>query len=279
MRIALCNEVLDPTPFAAQCTYAAELGYDGVELAPFTVSDEPHRMPDWHRGELRRAATDAGIVITSLHWLLVTPKGLSITSPDDAVRARTVEVMRGLVGLAADLGASVLVHGSPAQRQIAEGETRERALARATESFAKAAEAAQAAGVTYCIEPLGRSETPLINTVAEAAQIVDAIASPALRTMIDASAAGQTEDVPVAELVDRWLPTGRIAHVQVNDRNRRGPGEGGDRFAPVFAALARNGYRGVVAVEPFKYLPDGRACAARAIGYVRGILEAQAPGG
>jgi sugar phosphate isomerase/epimerase len=279
MRIALCNEVLEPMPFAAQCEYAAALGYDGLELAPFTLSDEPHRMPDWHRAELRRAAADAGLAITSLHWLLVTPKGLSITSPDDAVRARTVAVMQGLVGLAADLGATVLVHGSPAQRQIAPGESRETALARAAECFARAAEAASAGGVTYCIEPLGRGETPVINTVAEAVEIVDAIGSPALRTMIDASAAGQTEDESVAALVDRWLPTGRIAHIQVNDRNRRGPGEGDDRFAPVFAALARNGYRDVVAVEPFKYLPDGRACAARAIGYVRGILEAQGPGG
>jgi D-psicose/D-tagatose/L-ribulose 3-epimerase len=279
MRIALCNEVLEPMPFAAQCEYAAGLGYDGLELAPFTVSNEPHCMPDWHRTELRRAAADAGMAINSLHWLLLTPKGLSITTPDDAVRARTVEVMKGLVGLAADLGATVLVHGSPAQRQIAAGETRDIALARAADCFADVAESAHAAGVTYCIEPLGRGETPLINTVAEAAEIVDAIGNPALRTMIDASAAGQTEDLPVAALVDRWLPTGRIAHVQVNDRNRRGPGEGEDRFAPLFAALVRNGYRGVVAVEPFKYIPDGRACAARAIGYVRGILEAQGQGG
>jgi sugar phosphate isomerase/epimerase len=81
------------------------------------------------------------------------------------------------------------------------------------------------------------------------------------------------ESEPPAAVVDRWLPTGRVAHVQVNDRNRRGPGEGEDRFAPVFAALNRNGYRGVVAIEPFEYIPDGPACAARAIGYVRGILE------
>jgi sugar phosphate isomerase/epimerase len=279
MRVALCNEVLQPMPFAVQCAYAAALGYDGLELAPFTVSDEPHRMPDWHRAELRRAAAEAGIAITSLHWLLVTPKGLSITSPDDEVRARTVAVMQGLVGLAADLGASVLVHGSPAQRQIPPGESRETALARAVDCFARAAEAASAAGVTYCIEPLGRGETPLVNTVAEAAEIVDAIGSPALRTMIDASAAGQTESESLAALVDRWLPTGRIAHVQVNDRNRRGPGEGDDRFAPMLGALVRNGYGGVVAVEPFKYLPDGPACAARAIGYLRGILEAQGDGG
>jgi sugar phosphate isomerase/epimerase len=81
------------------------------------------------------------------------------------------------------------------------------------------------------------------------------------------------EEVPLGAVIDRWLPTGRIAHVQVNDPNRRGPGEGELPFAPVFAALRRNGYAGVVAVEPFKYLPDGQACAARAIGYVRGILE------
>jgi sugar phosphate isomerase/epimerase len=59
----------------------------------------------------------------------------------------------------------------------------------------------------------------------------------------------------------------------VNDSSRRGPGEGADRFAPVFAALKRHGYDAVVSVEPFKYVPDGPGCAARAIGYIRGVLE------
>ena len=65
-----------------------------------------------------------------------------------------------------------------------------------------------------------------------------------------------------------------IAHVQVNDRNRRGPGQGEQRFAPLFAALVRHGYAGDIAVEPFDYVPDGPGAAARAIGYLRGILEA-----
>jgi D-psicose/D-tagatose/L-ribulose 3-epimerase len=60
----------------------------------------------------------------------------------------------------------------------------------------------------------------------------------------------------------------------VNDRNRRGPGEGEVRFAPILAALKAQAYDRVVAVEPFKYVPDGPACAARSIGYLRGILEA-----
>ena len=189
------------------------------------------------------------------------------------MRARTVEVMRRLVDFCADVGGKVLVHGSPGQRAIPAGETRETAIARARDSFARIADDAQRAGVVYCIEPLATTETPVLNTIAEAAAIVDAIGSPGLRTMVDCAAAGRMEPEPLAAVLDRWLPTGRIAHVQVNDPNRRGPGEGELAFAPILAALKRNGYAGVVAVEPFKYVPDGQACAARAIGYLRGILE------
>jgi len=274
MKIALCNEVLQPMPFVRQCEFAAVLGYDGLELAPFTLSDDPHLMIPQERAAIRRAAHDAGIAIVSLHWLLLAPKGLSITSPDDAVRARTVDVMRRLIDLCVDLDGRVLVHGSPGQRQVPPNESRETAMGRAQECFAAVAEHAKAAGVTYCIEPLSRHETMVINTLAEAAAIVDAIGNPALRTMLDTSAAARAEDEPVDALVARWLPSGHIAHVQVNDSSRRGPGEGEDRFAPVFAALRRHGYGGIVAVEPFKYTPDGPSCAARSIGYIRGILEA-----
>ena len=38
MKIALCNEVLQPLPFAQQCALAADLGYDGLEVAPFTLA-------------------------------------------------------------------------------------------------------------------------------------------------------------------------------------------------------------------------------------------------
>ncbi len=131
---------------------------------------------------------------------------------------------------------------------------------------------------SYCIEPLSTAETDLINTVAQAAAMVDAIDSPAFKTMIDCSAAGQVESEDVADLMRRWMPSGRIAHVQVNDPNRRGPGQGAMRFAPILAAVQdmMNGghYLGIVAVEPFDYVPDGMGCAARAIGYLRGLEEA-----
>ncbi len=274
MRIALCNEVLAGRGFAAQCAYAAALGYDGLEIAPFTLADDPVRLGAAERASIRRAAADAGIAITGLHWLLVKPEGLSITASDAAVRARTIDAMRALVGLCADLGGRYLVHGSPAQRRIPADATRAVAWARAREAFAAAAEAAHDAGVTYLVEPLPRDETDLVNTLDEAAAMVREIGSPALKTMLDTKSAALSEAEPVAAVVARWLPTGLVGHVQLNDRNRRGPGQGSDAFAPVLRALRANGYDGDIAIEPFDYVPDGPGCAARAIGYVRGLLEA-----
>ena len=274
MRIALCNEVIAPMPFPKQCEYAAKLGYDGLEIAPYTLSDEPHRLGVAQLAAARAAAADAGIAVTGLHWLLLKPAGLSISTQNESTRRRTIDVMLALVDQCAELGGRYLVHGSPQQRRVDSGDTRAGAMARARESFAAVAERAQKAGVVYCIEPLSADQTPLINTLEEAAALVKAIGNPSVRSMLDCSAASRMETLPLPALVDAWLPSGMIAHVQVNDRNRRGPGQGEQRFAPLIAALVRHKYAGDIAVEPFDYVPDGPGAAARAIGYIRGILEA-----
>lgn len=274
MKLALCNEVLAPLPFAEQCRIAAALGYMGLEVAPYTVCDDPAAMTDAQARELARVAADHGLAITGLHWLLVKPAGLSISSADPAIHAQTVAFMRRLTELCAAMGGKYLVHGSPRQRLIASGQSKADALARATDALALAGDAACASGVTYCIEPLSADQTPLINTVAEAAGIVRAIGNPHLRTMIDTSSAGLSETEPLPALIARWLPTGLIAHVQVNDPNRRGPGQGAMKFAPILAALRAHGYCGIVAAEPFDYVPDGMGSAAHAIGYLRGLIEA-----
>ncbi|MCO5123090.1 MAG: sugar phosphate isomerase/epimerase [Rhizobacter sp.] len=277
MRLSLCNEVLRPWSFARQCAFAAAVGYDALEIAPFTLSADPRKLTPRRIAGVRAALAAEGLACSSLHWLLVAPHGLSITSAEASVRRETIDVMRALCALAAELGASVLVHGSPAQRKLqtaSQSSRQDAARQRAAECFAAAADAAADAGVTYCIEPLAARETSFINTVAEAVALVESIGRPALKTMIDTCAAG-TQEGDVVGLIDRWLPSGHIAHVQVNDPNRRGPGEGDMAFAPVVAALARQGYAGWVAVEPFIYQPDGAACAARAAGFMRALQEAR----
>ncbi len=274
MKLSLCNEVLAGLTLEKQCEVAAALGYDGLEIAPFTIAEHPERIDVIEAARIRRVVESFGLVVTGLHWLLVKPSGLSLTDPDASVRSRTLDVVARLIALCAELGGAVLVHGSPKQRAIPDGETHATARARLRDFLADAAVVAEANGVVYCIEPLSPRETALINTVAQAAELVREIDRPSLRTMIDCSAAGTSESVSVPELIDLWLPTGLVAHIQVNDPNRRAPGQGKMKFAPILAALKRNRYDGTVAVEPFDYVPDGAGSAAFAAGYLRGLMEA-----
>lgn len=272
--INLCNEVIRGLQFSRQCAFARAVGYDGLEIAPFTLSSAPHELSSSQIHELRTIAESEGVAIAGLHWLLAAPENLSITSADEAVWLRTVHVGRRMVELCAKLGGRYLIHGSPGQRRLETGREAE-GRARGAAYFAAMAEAAAEAGVAYLIEPLSMEDTSFINTIEEALAIVRAVSSPALGTMIDCYATAANGG-DVTALLKRWLPEGVVGHIHFNDSNRRGPGEGAIDFAAVVDALRDLDYRGAIGVEPFVYQPDGTACAARAIGYVRGLMEARA---
>ena len=271
MKFSLCNEVIKDQSFADQCGFAADIGYSGLEIAPFTIADDPRGISAEERRTFRRIAADNGIEITSLHWLLLTPEGLSVTSPDSEVRQKTMDVMLALVELCVDLGGRALVHGSPGQRKVY-GD-RDSSFERAAEMFARVAEEVEKHEIVYCIEPLTDKETDFINTISEAAELVDKVGNPCFRTMLDTRAASGAEKESIPDLIDKWVPNGMIRHVHLNDPCLRAPGQGELGFRKILSSLEENDYRGVLAVEPFDYFPDGKSQAARAIGYLQGILE------
>ena len=167
----------------------------------------------------------------------------------------------------------MLVHGSPRQRQVGADEDPREAWNRARDLWATVAGQAAQAGVLYCIEPLAPHDTNFINTIGAAVDMVKAVGNPSLRTMLDTRAASHSESASLPLLVDRWLPSGAIAHVHLNDPSGLAPGQGGLNFGPILQALRRHRYEGLVSVEPFEYKPDGSTAAARAIGYLQGVLE------
>lgn len=271
MEFTLCNEVLRELPLPEQCRLAANMGYAGLEIAPFTLADDPTRMSAQQIAQVRRIVEDHGLRITGLHWLLVAPEGLSITDPAPDMRHRTGDAIAALVDLCAALGGRVLVHGSPKQRSLGDDPARGRATALA--HLAAAGARAGKAGLTYCIEPLSADESSFINLVSEAVELVEEAAEPSLRTMIDTGHALRGESEGLADLAARWLPTGMIAHVQFNDSNRRGPGQGKDSFGPLLDQLMTALWQHPMAIEPFIYIPDGPTTAAQSIGHLRGELE------
>ena len=275
LELTLCNELLhdEGLTLREQAEVAAALGYAGLEIAPATLADAPHRMTAAQVAEARAAVEAAGIRVTGLHWLLTGYPEASITDP--ARRDETREILIGLVELCAGLGGSVLIHGSPGQRLRPEGMDNAALIAHLAEFFAPVAAAAERAGVTYCIEPLAADETATITTVSEGAALVEAVGSPAFRTMIDCKAAGLQEP-PVAERIREWVPRGVIGHIHANDTNRGAPGMGDDPFPEIVQALAATGWEGLVGVEPFRTLIDAKVTAAIGIATLRACERAAA---
>jgi sugar phosphate isomerase/epimerase len=273
MKLTLCNEVIRDLDFAAQCRFAAAIGYDGLEVAPFTLSDTPAQIPGAQRRAFHAMAQDAGIAITGLHWLMNVPPGLSLTSDDPQTGQRSRDHMLAMVELCHDLGGGVLVHGSPACRKTSDASSRTKAEAVARGHLAAAGQAAAAAGAMYCIEPLAPALTDFVTSLDEALALIGPLGTEGLATMLDTSAAWGGEAEEPEFVLARHLPGGMIRHIHFNESNRRGPGQGVHAFAPIVKTLLDHGYDGLIGIEPFDYHPDGPTAAALCAGYVRGLIE------
>ncbi len=190
MRFAFCNEGFGDTPWEWVCSAIAEAGYQGVEIAPFTFSDDIRTLGMRERAEIKRSADRAGIEVVGLHWLLAKTS-LHIAHPDRTVREATSEYLRALAGFCADLGGQLMVFGSPKQRGGTAGATQQQAWEWAKEVFAGVFPALAERGVILCIEPLsptdpeGTKDTDFINTAAEARRFVEEIDHPNMRLLLD----------------------------------------------------------------------------------------------
>ena len=265
MRYAICNELFEGWPWERICDFVSVLGYEGLEVAPFTLAERAELVSADRRRELRRAAETRGVAVVGLHWLLVKPAGLHVTHPDREVRRRTADYFVELVRLCADLGGAVLVIGSPKQRNLLPGVTRDQAADFAREVFEPALRPAERLGVTLAFEALSPADTNFINTAAEAIELADRMAHPNFRVNLDIKAMS-TEPRPIPEVIR--AAAGRFAHVQVNDPNGRGPGMGELRFEPILAALKQTGYGDWLSVEAFDFTPGREAIARQSIEYL-----------
>ena len=265
-RYAICNETFEGWEHERVCQFVASLGYAGLEVAPFTLAPLITDVPADRRRLLRKQAEDAGLTILGLHWLLAKTNGLTITSPDEAVRRRTADYLGELAKCCRDLGGDILVFGSPQQRKVPEGHTLEQAKEFAVDTFHRAAQSFADAGVTLCLEPLAPSETEFLNTCAEACELLERIDHPNFALHQDVKAMS-SERLSVPELIRRYAKVTR--HFHANDPNRRGPGFGDVDFRPIFKALKDSNYRGWISVEVFDYAPDPETIARKSIEYMR----------
>ena len=270
MKYSICNEMFEGWKLEYVFKFAAELGYHGVELAPFTFCESAFDLPKTERDRIRSAAEKAGVEVVGLHWLLVTPKGLHINHPQREVRERTKEYLKELVRLCADVGGRVMVFGSPKQRDVLEPLSFDQAWRYARETFAECAELACERGVIICMEPLHRGQTNFINLPDEAAKMVEEIDSPGFRLILDVYSMS-TEELDIPAEIRKHAR--HLAHFHANDKNRRYPGSGVVDYKPIVAALKEVGYEGYLSVEVFEFDPSPQFIARESIKYLRKMVE------
>ena len=276
-KLSVCNELYGDTGFAEACRSIKRAGWDGIEIAPFTLMEDATQLPSARRREVRDIIESEGLEFVGLHWLTVGPKGLHVTTPDDRVRRRSWDYVRGLVDLCAELrpsGASggVMVFGSPMQRGTVGGLTREQAEANYIDGVRTVVPQLEAAGITLCVEALPIGQCDVIVTLDRAAEIVDEVASPMVQTMFDShNAIDETQ--PHHELVARHWPKIRHIHVNELDGSYPRPGGGYD-FKPVLQVAKDRAFGGWVSMEVFDFSPGAEKIVNESIAYLQGEVGA-----
>ena len=273
MRYAICNEHWGNLPFAQTCERIAAAGFEGVEIAPFTLNEDPRELTDHDAIAVTKAAKDAGIEVIGLHWILTRPAFLHITTPDATLRRDAAKLGQKLARLCGMMGGKVMVWGSPKARNLQPEWNYDDAFARAAEVVRAVSEEAGKYGVTIAMEPLGKKETNIFNTAEETIRFCKLVDHPACKLHLDVKAMSD-EAKPIPQIIHEskdWF-----VHFHTNDPNLLGPGMGEVKYEPIIKALREVNYTGWLSTEVFNYELGPDVIAERSLSYLKQVMAATA---
>jgi sugar phosphate isomerase/epimerase len=270
-RHAICNEVFQGWKFHEACRKIREIGYTGIEIAPFTLSETPASITAEERKQYRSIMNSEDLRFVGLHWLMVAPKGLHVTTPDEALRRKSWDHIRDLIDLCADLAGNtesdngIMVFGSPFQRSTTGGATHEEAMKRFRDLFHEMSGHAAASHVKLLVEALPKAQSDVVNTLDEAMEIVHHCNLPSVQTMFDThNAADETQRHEL--VVDKHFDF--IRHIHVNEMDGKHCGKGDYDFKPLLAKLRERNYRGWVSLEAFDFSFGAETIATESLRYL-----------
>jgi sugar phosphate isomerase/epimerase len=271
-RLAVCNETFQNATFAEGCGLALNTGYTGLEISPFTLSEDPASFPADRRRECRDAMVSEGIEYVGLHNLLTAPRGeLHITTPDDARRNKSWDYFLKLIDLCADLGdGGIMVLGSGRQRNAVEGSSIADATKRLRDGLASIADHAGDRGISILPETLAPHLCDVLTSLDQTVAMIEEINHPAIRTMFDTHNA-VAETVPHDELIKKHAAY--IRHVHINEMDGRHPTTGDYDFRVPLRGLKAIDYDGWVSLEVFQFEPSGEEIARISSDFLRKIEE------
>jgi len=267
LAVAVAGDTAPPSAFVVWRGFeesirkAAELGYHGIELA---LAEAREVKPQELDRELARRDLEVSCISTGQVFAV---SKLYFTHPDPEKRKEVIRVFSELVDLACDFGK--IINIGRVRGFISEDQQREETERLFVGTLEHICEAAEPKGVTIIVEPVNRYEINFINSVDEAARVLERVEHPNVGLMPDVFHMN-IEDARIGDTLARHGD--RVKYIHFADSNRQAPGQGHLDFDDVFDGLRRGGFSGWASVEILP-VPDPDTAARRAAEFILPRIE------
>lgn len=262
----------------------AAWGYDGMEIAPFSLDPvftsgaceimSLERISKVIRKRVVSCAQKNHIAVSGLHWILANTSGYHITTNDLEIRQKTSNYLSELALLCLELGGSYMVLGSPKQRNITQEQTREEATQNALDTISRVLPTLEKTGVTLALEALAPTETNFWVNADETLDFIKMLGEPELVTLhLDCKAMHGGEYQSIPDTIRYASSRKKLTTFHANDPNLQGPGFGRLDFKPIMSALKDIQFDGWIGVEPFDYSAGIVQIGRRALQYLQASLK------
>lgn len=245
MRLAISNIAWDPSEDQAVAQLLTRLTVDAIDIAPGKYFPEPARASAADISRVKAWWAERGITITGMQALLFGTTGLNVFGSAHS-QAALLEHLLHVCRIGGALGATRLVFGSPKNRDRS-GLDDQQTLTTAIDFFRRLGDIAQAHGVIVCLEPnpvcYGAN---FMTTSAETAQVVRAVAHPAIKMQLDTGALAINDEDPMQVLQDC---AALIGHVHASEPDLVPLGDGKTAHSRMAAAIARHLPQPLVTIE------------------------------
>jgi D-psicose/D-tagatose/L-ribulose 3-epimerase len=221
-------------------------GYDGVEIPVF--EGDPA-----HFARVGRIVRDEGLRCTAV--TVLPDEAHSAVSADPVSRRGAMERLHWAVDCLHAAGGEVLSGPFHQPLGVFTGEPpTDQERERLAEVHVMVADYAAGTGVRLSVEPLNRFECYVLNTVADARELVARVYRTGYGLLYDTFHANIEEKDPVGVIAPNL---DAINHVHLSENDRGTPGKGHVPFLATLREFKRAGYEGWFVIEAFgRALPD-----------------------
>jgi sugar phosphate isomerase/epimerase len=244
--------------FEESIPLAADLGYDGVELALRKAGDINGR-------KIGKLLSDANMEVSAISTgQIFAENGLTLMDPDDSRRQDLFKIFFELIDLAADFGGKINI--GRVRGSIIKGEEK-KCLELFDEGIRKTCGYAANRNVDILLEPVNRYEINFINSIKEAGELIDDLNIPNLYIMPDLFHMNIEDAVIEDELVKYRK---YINYIHFADSNRLAPGWGHTNFKSIQETLESINYNGWTTMEILPE-PEPLKAAFQAINFMNNL--------